>query len=170
VPGHAADPHPQAAVPFQGPDDPAAHLLPAGINMFWLFPLSRLAFMFSPLLYIFFSLEIYKANILEFASYAVTYLISSFAMQSYLYGSVRWPWISELYEYVQAVFLFGSIVSVVRNPRKPTFNVTAKGQTLDKSKLSPLATPYFPSSSCCSPLLSIPATGFSPSRSPANCF
>ncbi|WP_428427608.1 UDP-forming cellulose synthase catalytic subunit [Pararhizobium sp.] len=115
----------------------------AGINMFWLFPLSRLAFMFSPLLYIFFSLEIYKANILEFASYAVTYLISSFAMQSYLYGRVRWPWISELYEYVQAVFLFGSIVSVVRNPRKPTFNVTAKGQTLDKSKLSPLATPYF---------------------------
>ncbi len=115
----------------------------AGINTFWLFPLSRLAFMFSPLLYIFFSLEIYKANILEFASYAVTYLVSSFAMQSYLYGRVRWPWISELYEYVQAVFLFGSIVSVVRNPRKPTFNVTAKGQTLDQSKLSPLAKPYF---------------------------
>ena len=115
----------------------------AGINMFWLFPISRLAFMFSPLLYIFFSLEIYRANILEFASYAVTYLISSFAMQSYLYGRVRWPWISELYEYVQAVFLFGSIISVVRNPRKPTFNVTAKGQTLDKSMLSPLAAPYF---------------------------
>ncbi|MFB2549459.1 UDP-forming cellulose synthase catalytic subunit [Ensifer soli] len=115
----------------------------AGINMFWLFPLSRLAFMFSPLLYIFFSLEIYEANILEFASYAVTYLISSFAMQSYLYGKVRWPWISELYEYVQAVFLFGSIVSVVRNPRKPTFNVTAKGATLAESKLSPLAKPYF---------------------------
>ncbi|MDQ0319219.1 cellulose synthase (UDP-forming) [Pararhizobium capsulatum DSM 1112] len=115
----------------------------AGINMFWLFPISRLAFMFSPLLYIFFSLEIYRANILEFASYAVTYLISSFAMQSYLYGRVRWPWISELYEYVQAVFLFGSIISVIRNPRKPTFNVTAKGQTLDKSMLSPLAAPYF---------------------------
>ncbi|MBD8553408.1 UDP-forming cellulose synthase catalytic subunit [Rhizobium sp. CFBP 8762] len=115
----------------------------AGINLFWLFPLSRLIFMFSPLLYIFFSLEIYEANILEFASYAVTYLISSFAMQSYLYGKVRWPWISELYEYVQSVLLLGSIISVVRNPRKPTFNVTAKGQTLDRSKLSPLALPYF---------------------------
>lgn len=115
----------------------------AGINLFWLFPLSRLAFMFSPLLYIFFSLEIYQANILEFASYAVTYLISSFAMQSYLYGRVRWPWVSELYEYVQSVMLIGSIVSVIRNPRKPTFNVTAKGQTLTKSSLSPLARPYF---------------------------
>ncbi|AOF91025.1 cellulose synthase catalytic subunit [Sinorhizobium sp. RAC02] len=115
----------------------------AGINLFWLFPLSRLAFVFSPLLYIFFSLEIYQANILEFASYAVTYLIGSFAMQSYLYGRVRWPWVSELYEYVQSVLLFGSIVSVIRNPRKPTFNVTAKGQTLDRSMLSPLARPYF---------------------------
>ena len=115
----------------------------AGINLFWLFPLSRLTFIFSPLLYIFFSLEIYQANMMEFASYALTYLVSSFAMQSYLYGKVRWPWVSELYEYVQSVMLLGSILSVVRNPRKPTFNVTAKGQTLDRSMLSPIARPYF---------------------------
>ena len=115
----------------------------AGINLFWLFPISRLTFVFAPLLYIFFSLEIYQANIMEFASYTLTYLISSFAMQNYLYGRVRWPWVSELYEYIQSVMLFGSIISVVRNPRKPTFNVTAKGQTLDKSMLSPLAKPYF---------------------------
>jgi cellulose synthase (UDP-forming) len=121
----------------------AQRLCYAGINLFWLFPLSRLTFMFAPLLYIFFSLEIYQANIIEFASYALTYLIGSFAMQSYLYGKVRWPWVSELYEYVQSVLLFGSIISVVRNPRKPTFNVTAKGQTLDQSGLSPLARPYF---------------------------
>jgi hypothetical protein len=99
----------------------------AGINLFWLFPLSRLAFMLSPLLYIFFSLEIYQANIQEFGAYALTYLIASFAMQSYLYGKVRWPWVSELYEYIQSIMLVGSIVSVIRNPRKPTFNVTGKG-------------------------------------------
>ncbi len=115
----------------------------AGINLFWLFPLSRLAFMFSPLLYIFFSLEIYQANIQEFGAYALTYLIASFGMQSYLYGKVRWPWVSELYEYVQAVMLVGSIFSVIRNPRKPTFNVTAKGQTLHTNSLSAISTPYF---------------------------
>ncbi len=115
----------------------------AGINMFWLFPLSRLAFMLSPLLYIFFSLEIYQANIQEFGAYALTYLIASFAMQSYLYGKVRWPWVSELYEYIQSIMLVGSIVSVIRNPRKPTFNVTAKGQTLNSNGLSPIAIPYF---------------------------
>ncbi|WP_322990095.1 UDP-forming cellulose synthase catalytic subunit [Hoeflea sp.] len=115
----------------------------AGINLFWLFPLSRLAFMLSPLLYIFFSLEIYQANIQEFGVYALTYLIASFGMQSYLYGKVRWPWVSELYEYVQSIMLVGSIFSVIRNPRKPTFNVTAKGQTLDSNGLSPIAIPYF---------------------------
>lgn len=115
----------------------------AGINLFWLFPLSRMAFMLSPLLYIFFSLEIYQANIQEFGAYALTYLVASFAMQSYLYGKVRWPWVSELYEYVQSVMLVGSIVSVIRNPRKPTFNVTAKGQTLDSNGLSAISTPYF---------------------------
>ncbi|MBB4009882.1 UDP-forming cellulose synthase catalytic subunit [Allorhizobium taibaishanense] len=115
----------------------------AGTNLFWLFPVTRLIFMFAPLLYIFFSLEIFQANILEFACYTAMYLVSSFAMQSYLYGRVRWPWVSELYEYVQSVMLLGSIISVIRNPRKPTFNVTAKGQTLEESRLSPLARPYF---------------------------
>lgn len=115
----------------------------AGINLFWLFPISRLVFMFAPLLYIFLSLEIYEANIQEFCAYALTYLIGSFGMQSYLHGKVRWPWISELYEYVQSVMLFGSIVSVVRNPRAPTFNVTAKGVTLETNFISPLARPYF---------------------------
>lgn len=115
----------------------------AGINLFWLFPLSRLAFMLSPLLYIFFSLEIYQANIQEFGAYALTYLIASFGMQSYLYGKVRWPWVSELYEYIQSIMLVGSIASVIRNPRKPTFNVTAKGQTLNSDSLSSIAIPYF---------------------------
>ncbi|MGV8938587.1 MAG: UDP-forming cellulose synthase catalytic subunit [Allorhizobium sp.] len=115
----------------------------AGTNLFWLFPLTRLTFMFAPLLYIFFSLQIFQANIVEFVCYTLTYLVSSFAMQSYLFGRVRWPWVSELYEYVQSVMLLGAIISVVRNPRKPTFNVTAKGQTLETSKLSPLALHYF---------------------------
>jgi cellulose synthase (UDP-forming) len=44
---------------------------------------------------------------------------------------------------VQAVFLGRAIFSVVMNPRKPTFNVTAKGQTVDKEHLSALALPYF---------------------------
>ncbi len=47
--------------------------------------------MFSPLLYIFFSLEVFQSNITEFASYALTYLVASYALQSYLYGRCAGP-------------------------------------------------------------------------------
>lgn len=110
-------------------------------SLFWLFPLSRMAFVFAPLLYIFFSLEIYEANIKEFIAYTLLYLVVSTMLQNYLYGRVRWPWVSELYEYIQGVFLSRAIVSVVMQPRKPTFKVTAKGQNVDQDHISALATP-----------------------------
>ena len=112
-------------------------------SLFWLFPLTRITFIVAPLLYIFFSLEIYEANISEFIAYTAVYMAANMMMQNYLYGQVRWPWVSELYEYVQAVYLIRSIAGVLLNPRKPTFNVTAKGQTLDSKRLSELAAPYF---------------------------
>jgi cellulose synthase (UDP-forming) len=63
-------------------------------------------------------------------------------MHNHLYGHVRWPWMSELYEYVQGVYLIKAIASVIASPRKPTFNVTAKGISLDSDHLSPLAWPF----------------------------
>ena len=111
--------------------------------LFWLFPISRLTFRIAPALYVFFDLQIYNASLQEFIAYTMFFLISNVLVQNMVYGTVRWPWISELYEYVQSLYLFKSIVSVVVNPRAPNFNVTAKGETLDESHLSPLAWPYF---------------------------
>ena len=110
---------------------------------FWFFPLPRLVFMFAPLLYIFLDLKIFVSNIDETIAYTGMYIIVNLMLQNYLYGRVRWPWISELYEYVQGVFLAKAIFSVVMSPRKPTFNVTAKGLTLDKDHLSELSWPFF---------------------------
>ena len=64
-------------------------------------------------------------------------------MQNYLYGRYRWPWISELYEYIQSVYLLPAVVSVMLNPSKPTFKVTAKNESLDKSYISELGRPFF---------------------------
>ena len=111
--------------------------------LFWLFPISRLTFMIAPALDVFFDLQIYNASLQEFIAYTMFFLISNVLVQNMVCGTVRWPWISELYEYVQSLHLFKSIVSVVVNPRAPNFNVTAKGETLDESHLSPLAWPYF---------------------------
>ncbi len=115
----------------------------ASSALFWLFPLPRLAFVVAPLLYIFFGVKLYVANVHEFIAYTVSYMIVNMLMQNYLYGRVRWPWISELYEYVQMPYLAGAILSVIRNPKKPTFNVTAKGLTTEKAQLSELAPRYF---------------------------
>ncbi len=111
--------------------------------LFWLFPLSRLTFVAAPALYIFFDLQIYNASFQEFVAYTTFFLISNILMQNRIYGRVRWPWVSELYEYVQSIHLAKSIFLVVKNPRSPSFQVTDKGQTLDESHLSPIAMPFF---------------------------
>ena len=109
---------------------------------FWLFPLPRMIFMLAPLLHIFFDVKIFVSSIDEAIAYTATYIVVNLMLQNYLYGRVRWPWMSELYEYVQGVFLTKAILSVLTSPRKPTFNVTAKGQSLDHDHLSRLAPPF----------------------------
>jgi cellulose synthase (UDP-forming) len=112
-------------------------------NVFWLFPIPRFVFMLSPLLFIFLNLEIYNASSQEFIAYTMTYLIATIMMQNHLFGRVRWPWISEIYEYVQAPYLLRAIISVIVDPKAPKFNVTNKGQTLDTDHLSEIALPFY---------------------------
>ncbi|MCJ2119383.1 UDP-forming cellulose synthase catalytic subunit [Methylobacterium sp. WL64] len=110
---------------------------------FWFFPIPRLIFMFAPLLHIFFDLKIFVASVDESIAYTLTYIIINLMIQNYIYGKFRWPFVSELYEYIQGVYLAKAIVSVIASPRKPTFNVTNKGATLDHDHISSLALPFF---------------------------
>lgn len=110
--------------------------------VYWFFPLPRLVFMLAPLLHIFFDIRLFVASLQETVAYTLTYMVVSVIMQNHLYGRLRWPWMSELYEYVQGLYLAKAIASVLLSPRKPTFNVTAKGETLARDHLSALAWPY----------------------------
>jgi cellulose synthase (UDP-forming) len=112
-------------------------------TLFWLFPLPRMVFLFAPFCYLFFDLQIFTASGGEFAAYTLTYVLVNLVMQNSLFGRWRWPWISELYEYIQSVHLLGALLSVIRNPSKPTFNVTAKDESVDKSRLSELSRPFY---------------------------
>ena len=76
-------------------------------------------------------------------AYTLTYIVINLMIQNYVYGKFRWPFVSELYEYIQGVYLAKAIVSVIASPRKPTFNVTNKGATLDHDHISSLALPFF---------------------------
>ncbi len=112
-------------------------------TLFWLFPFTRFLFLVSPLCYLFFSLEIFMASGGEFLAYTSTYMMVNFMMQNYLYGRYRWPWISDLYEYIQTFYLLPALLSVIANPRKPTFKVTAKSEEMNQSRVSELGAPYF---------------------------
>ncbi|PZO81768.1 MAG: cellulose synthase catalytic subunit (UDP-forming) [Mesorhizobium amorphae] len=112
-------------------------------TLFWLFPFPRAIFLVAPLCYLFLDLEIFTASGGEFMAYTLSYMLVNLMMQNYLYGSFRWPWISELYEYVQTIHLLPACVSVILNPRKPTFKVTAKDESIAYSRLSEIAMPFF---------------------------
>jgi cellulose synthase (UDP-forming) len=112
-------------------------------TLFWMFPFTRFCFLVSPLCYLFFSMEIFTASGGEFLAYTSTYMMVNFMMQNYLYGRYRWPWISDLYEYIQTIYLLPSLLSVIANPSKPTFKVTAKSENMSQSQVSELGAPYF---------------------------
>ena len=110
-------------------------------------PLPRLTFTFAPLLHIFFAADLRGE------------LPGVRRLHDRLHGGehhaaelplleARWPWVSELYEYVQSVFLFRSIISVVMSPRKPTFNVTAKARRSTRSTSRRWRGHISPSSAC----------------------
>lgn len=112
-------------------------------TLFWLFPFARITFLIAPLFYLLFDLQIFVASGGEFLAYTLIYLCVNLMLQNYLYGIYRWPWISELYEYVQSVHLLPAIISVMLNPSKPTFNVTSKDESILVSRLSEIARPFF---------------------------
>lgn len=111
--------------------------------LFWLFPFARLIFLVAPLFYLFFGLEIFTASGPEFIAYVLSYMVVNLMMQNYLYGRYRWPWISELYEFIQSVYLLPAVISVLLNPGKPTFKVTAKNESLETRRVSELGRPFF---------------------------
>lgn len=110
---------------------------------FWLFPFPRLVFMLAPLAYILFDVKIFVSNIDEAIAYTATYVIVNAMLQNYLFGVVRWPWMSELYEYCQGVFLAKPIFSVFLRPRSPKFSVTDKSGGAAEDRLSQYAWPFF---------------------------
>jgi cellulose synthase (UDP-forming) len=76
-------------------------------------------------------------------AYAIPHVFGAFIVNQYLYGRVRWPFFSELYETVQSIFLTPAVISTLSKPRDPTFKVTPKGKNLGSDFLSPLAAPFY---------------------------
>jgi cellulose synthase (UDP-forming) len=110
---------------------------------FWFFPFARLIFLFAPVAYLVFGLEVYNASSFQIVVYTVPHVVASYFITSILFQRTRWPLISELYEIMQSVYSVRALVEVLRNPRKPNFVVTPKGELLGDDFISPLIRPYY---------------------------
>ena len=59
------------------------------------------------------------------------------------YREVRWPFISQVYETIQSIYVTQGIFRVLRRPRSPSFQVTPKGERLDSHFISSLSWPFY---------------------------
>jgi cellulose synthase (UDP-forming) len=76
-------------------------------------------------------------------AYALPYVVANFVVADFLFGRTRRPFISEIYESIQSVFLAPAVLSTLRHPRKPTFKVTPKGMGMQEEQLSALSFFFF---------------------------
>ena len=111
--------------------------------IFWFFGLARVMFFLAPLLFLIFGLNVYNASLSQVLAYAIPHVVGAVALSDYMFGHVRRPFFSELYEFVQGVFNVPALVSVILRPRAPSFKVTPKDRSLTEDRLSPLALPFY---------------------------
>jgi cellulose synthase (UDP-forming) len=111
--------------------------------LFWLFGFARLIFFLSPLMFLLFGLRVYNASLLQVLAYAVPHLLGSYFLSNYLYGKLRHPFYSELFEIIQSVYLIPAVISVFLNPWSPRFRVTPKTISLEHDTRTHLATPFY---------------------------
>ncbi|WP_305730829.1 UDP-forming cellulose synthase catalytic subunit [Trichlorobacter ammonificans] len=112
-------------------------------GLFWLFGVSRFIFIVAPAAFLLLNMHVYFASLGQVAAFALPHLFASVILADFLYGKYRWPFLSELYESIQSVFLMPVVFSVFLNPRKPSFKVTPKGKNLENDFLSGLSVPFF---------------------------
>ncbi len=107
-------------------------------TLFWFFPLFRVMYLIAPLCYLVFDLQIFVGNANDFLVFAIPHLAISMVISQHLFGKTRNALFSEFYETVLSLYLFFPVLSVLINPKKPSFTVTPKGETTSHVHFSPL--------------------------------
>lgn len=112
-------------------------------TFFWFFAFARVVFLLAPAAYLVFGLRIFEGNLAEFLAYALPHVVGVVLVGDLLFGRVRWAFTSELYELLQAMYNLPALLQVIRDPRRATFHVTPKGETLQEEFITRLAKPFY---------------------------
>lgn len=118
-------------------------LLYTNFAFFWGFAFARLVMLLAPPMYLVFGITLCDATTEQLLLYAGPALVASLVSTQFFYGRVRWPFVSQLYEVVQSVYVIKGLWQVLRSPRSPSFKVTPKGEVLDRDFVSSLSVPFY---------------------------
>ncbi|HEY0562698.1 MAG TPA: UDP-forming cellulose synthase catalytic subunit [Methylophilus sp.] len=118
-------------------------LLYTNFAFYWGFASARMVMLVAPPVFLIFSINLCDASAQDLVSYAAPSLIASLITTQYFYGRVRWPFMSQLYEVIQSIYVTVGLIQVARNPRSPAFKVTPKGEVLSKKFISSLTMPFY---------------------------
>ncbi len=106
---------------------------------YWLFPYVRLINMLAPSMFLVFGIMVYNATIHQYLIYGAPYFLATWIYSDFVYGKVRWPLTSDVYEMVQTPLAAIMLFSTFLRPGKRPFNVTPKGEHLDRDFVSSAA-------------------------------
>ncbi len=118
-------------------------LLFTNLVLSWLFPIQRLIMLLTPPAVLLFSMNITVAKLDMLLVMLIPSILGSILVSQYLYGNLRWPFVSILYEVMQSIHLSIGIFKLFLNPRSPKFQVTPKGEVLEENFISTLAKPFY---------------------------
>lgn len=118
-------------------------LLYTNFTIYWGFAVSRFLLFLAPPAFLIFGLDLCDTTADQLIAYAGPYFFTSFVVSQFYYRKVRWPFISQVYETVQSYHVMLGVFQVLRKPRSPSFQVTPKGEQLDRIFISDLSTPFY---------------------------
>lgn len=121
----------------------AQRALFTNFSFFWGFSVARLVMLLTAPVFLLFSVILANAQAVDVLIYGLPSLLGSIIISQYLFGRVRWPFISQIYEVIQSVYVTRGVWEVLRNPRAPSFKVTPKGEVLSDDFISGFAKPFY---------------------------
>lgn len=118
-------------------------ILYTNFAFYWGFASARVIMLLAPPMFLVFAINLCDASAIDLISYAGPCLLAALLSTQYFYGRVRWPFMSQLYEVIQSIYITLGLIEVIRKPRSPSFKVTPKGEQLNADYVSSLTWPFY---------------------------
>ncbi|MDX8398336.1 MAG: PilZ domain-containing protein, partial [Mariprofundaceae bacterium] len=115
------------------------------LNMtsFWFFSFMRLVFLLAPAAYLIFDIRLYDAPVSDILIYAMPHVVAYVLFFNVMFGRLRWFLVSDVYEVLQTLFSIRTVFRVLLHPKRGTFAVTPKDESIQEDFISPVAATFY---------------------------